>query len=436
MFYDDSGGNGMRRSMKTASLALALVLMIQLCACTTAKPSRSGIIHNDADSKPEGAQVTETDPPVTITPTDPFIPTVSATPSVGISNNAPLDLTVSDIMYISELCIGLAPDAAVEFLISVYGISDYKMYDSTMGSSGLPMERDLRDLNREIYVEGILFRSIGIHSTDSGIVKSVDYSVRKNAIFDDIEPFDSESYYDRLYPLFVSNFGEPDEDYEATWVSFDRSGMNGWRDGDYCWFTMFWGMGCTSVTGNDQFVIGVECDDPEAFAAAGGSYSVDPRDASFEEVYELMEGVVGFDRSMAESYVEGVFGVELGTPQEEDGADVNAKHYTYDVEYTIEGFSFDRIEIYTNSNYAVYHIGFANTTGSADYLRDSCANFKDMAIDFLDAAPDVEFPLSDDNDLFEFYDFDLGNSHLLSISAYYTDFYSNLWLAYEDLLLA
>ena len=425
----------MTRLKKTASLALAFALMIQLCACSAAKPSKSGIIHNDAQSKPEGAMVTETVPPVTITPTDPFIPTISATPSVGNTNTEPLDLTVSDIMYISELCIGLSPDVAVELLISVYGITDYLMYDSTMGSSGLPMERDLRELNREIYVEGIQFRSIGIHSTDSGIVKSVDYSVRQNAIFDDNEPFDSESYYNRLYPLFVSEFGEPDDDYEAIWVTFDRSGMSGWRDGDYCWFSMFWGMGCSSVTGNDQFVIGVECDDPEAFVAAGGGYSFDPRDASFAEVYELMESVIGFDRSMTESYIEGVFGVELGTPQEEDGVDVNSKYYTYDVEYTIEGFSFDRIEIYTNSNYAVYHVGFANTKGSQDYLRDACINFKDMAEDYLDAAPAVEYPLSDDNDLFEFYDFDLGNSHLLSLSAYYTDFYSNLWLTYEDLLL-
>ena len=174
----------MKRLVKIASLALAFVMAFSMCSCT-AKPSRSGIIQNDAQSKPERPFGQETEPVITPDPVTPQ-PTISATPTVTSVpvdvKKDPIELSVTDLMYISELCVGLTPDAALKFLTDVLGIDDYNKTDSEFGSSGMPMERDLMELNRYINVEGVIFKSIGIHSLDSGLVYSVDYSVRETPV--------------------------------------------------------------------------------------------------------------------------------------------------------------------------------------------------------------------------------------------------------------
>ena len=57
-------------------------------------------------------------------------------------------------------------------------------------------------------------------------------------------------------------FGDPSDDYSASWVDFDESGMNGWRYGDDGWVSIFWGVSCQGVKGNDQLVIAYEVDNP------------------------------------------------------------------------------------------------------------------------------------------------------------------------------
>ena len=91
-------------------------------------------------------------------------------------------MTLSDLMYISDLCIGITPDAATELLTAVLGIDKYQTYDDHYGSSGLPMERTLRDLNKDVVVNGVVFKSIGIYSNDSGIVLGIQYTVRKTVL--------------------------------------------------------------------------------------------------------------------------------------------------------------------------------------------------------------------------------------------------------------
>ena len=421
----------MKRLVKIASLALAFVMAFSMCSCT-AKPSRSGIIQNDAQSKPERPFGQETEPVITPDPVTPQ-PTISATPTVTSVpvdvKKDPIELSVTDLMYISELCVGLTPDAALKFLTDVLGIDDYNKTDSEFGSSGMPMERDLMELNRYINVEGVIFKSIGIHSLDSGLVYSVDYSVRETPVLAANEAHDSEGYYNKLYPSFVNGFGDPDDDYDASWIDFDSSGMSGWRDGDDCWFSMFWGMGCQSVKGNDQFVIGVECTDPESHIPEDG-YGEGSNDASFVDVFKMMQGSTGLGRAMAENSIKNLFGVDIGNPKVEAG-ESGSTTYTYTVEVYIEGYLFNEIDIYTYND-QVFYIGFVNDRDSEDTLHEACVTLKDMAIDYLELDPYMEYPLSDDNTLFEFYDFALGEGHVLDFSAYYTDLYSSLWFAYES----
>lgn len=419
----------MKRPAKMASLALAAAMVFTMCACS-AKPSRSGRIRNDEQSKPE-RQTGETVETVA-TPTISATPTNSPVPDpTGAVKGAPVQMTVPDLMYVSELSVGLDPDQAEELLTAVLGITDYAVVDSGSASNGAPQERFLRNLDRDISVEGVIFKSIGIHTNSSGVVVDVDYTIRETAIFDTNEAFDSESYYNTLYPVFCDSYGDPSDDYQSTWVDFDKSGLYGWEDGDY-WISLFWGMSCQSVKGNDQLVIGIEHSDRESVRNGGGSTTRPSATTSLEDVYGVMENCIGFDRGMTERYLENLFGIELGEPSDNFGEEKDRTIYTYDVDITMDGFHFNQIEIDVNSNFAVYHIGFINNVDDPDVLHENCLELRDMASDYLDMDPYLDYPLTDDNELLEFYDFQLGDGHVLSVGAYYAVVYNSLWLTYED----
>ena len=424
----------MKKHVKIISLVLAFAMALSMCACTS-KPSGSGIVKNDAQSKPESPYGVEPEPvPTTTDPTDPTDPQVTATPTptttpaTDLASRDPIELSVSDLMYISSLCIGLTPSQATELLTSVYGIGDYTVYDGDTVPNGEPVERFLRNLSRDIVVDGVTFKSIGMYCNDDGLVFDLNYSARVTAIFDTNEAVDSEGAYNKLYPVFCNNYGDPSDDYNATWIDFDESGNDGWRYADGLWVSIFWGKSCNSVRGNDQFVIGIESDDPSSLKPVDMTES---KDVFFGDAYKLMQSVtVGINLKTAENMITDTFGVNLGTPKEESDGDT--KTYTYNVETFIEGYRFDQIELMVRNDNTVYYIGFVNTTDSAEVLRDNCADLRDMSIDYLDMDPTLEYPLTEDNQLFEFYDFSFITGHLLTISAYYTDFYSNLWFSYQD----
>ena len=289
----------MGKRIKFLSVLLAGAVLLSFCSCSR-KHKGPGVIETDLPYKPERPYSetvypvpTETEP-TDPTETDPAPTTTATTPTV---NNGG----------------------------AYYGITSYTASDSNYGDYGDPMERFLRDLNVDLVVEGVTFKSIGIHSTTDGYVGSVDYTMRKTAIFTSNEAFDSKGAYDTLYPEFVKAFGDPSDDYSSSWVDFDESGMNGWRYGDDGW--IFWGVSCQGVKGNDQLVIAYEVDNPYNYvtsdpgssgtvptATRGGDY-----DSEISQVYEMMDGTMGLDKGMAQGAIQGYFGINLGKPEERDG---------------------------------------------------------------------------------------------------------------------
>lgn len=418
----------MKRSLKTASLFLAFAMIISVCSCS-AKPSRSGLVHRDYE-KTEGS-AGETEPVVTLTP----VPTGTATPTptTAVSNGKqdPYEISVSELMSFSELCVGLSPDDAEAFLTAVLGISSYAVYDDGNTPAGTPTERFLRELDRDIVVSGVPFKSIGIHMNGNGAVVDVDYTIRENAIFAVNEAFDSESYYNMLYPDFSKAYGDPSDDYVSYWVDFDQSGLYGWKDGSY-WVSLFWGMSCQSVKGNDQLVIGIEYDDPSNIMVNGGSTTRSAA-TSYNDVFTFMENAIGMDLNSAVDYFGNVFDVDLGAPSDTTKGTDGSSTYTYDVLITFDEYSFNEIELDTGSDNLVYHIGFINNVESGDMLHDYCVSLTEMTSDHLDESPTLEYPLSDDNSLLEFYDFNLEGGKVISVGAYYSDFYNSLWFTYEKL---
>ena len=428
----------MKKHVKIISLVLAFAMILAMCSCTSKPSSGSGIVHNDAQSKPEKPYGVIVDPVPTATdPTDP-IPT--PTPATAPDPDD-IDMTLSDLMYISDLCIGITPDAATELLTAVLGIDKYQTYDDHYGSSGLPMERTLRDLNKDVVVNGVVFKSIGIYSNDSGIVLGIQYTVRKTAIFESNEAFDSEQFYNTLYPVFCNNFGDPDDGYAASWVDFDKSGNYGWRYGDDCWVSMFWGVSCQSVKGNDQFIIELECTDPEnhisgiANTTTTPAPTVDPEDLtdnSYEDVYEMIGSVVGLDIKSAENKVKDFFGFDIGKASINEGESGISTAYSYNVNVMIEGVVFNQIELDVNMDGKVFYVGFFNSVDSDELLMDYCAYFKEILDDFM-GDPDMEYPLDDDNTMIEFYDYYVDGQVYVAIGAYYSGLgFSSLWLTYSD----
>ena len=433
----------MGKRIKFLSVLLAGAMLISFCSCAR-KPKGPGVLETDLPFKPEKpyGDIVDPDPtetePTDPTETDPAPTTTATTPTVN--NGGVKELTLDEIMLASELCIGLTVDEGTEFLATVFGIKKYTASDSNYGTYGDPMERFLRDLDVDLVVEGVTFKSIGIHSTTDGYVGSVDYTMRKTAIFDTNEAFDSKGAYDTLYPKFVKTYGDPSDDYSASWVDFDESGMNGWRHNDDAWISIFWGVSCQGVTGNDQLVIAYECDNPYLYVSSdpgnsgtvptvtrGGDY-----DSEISQVYDMMEGLTGLDRSMAQSTIQSFFGVNLGTPSEREGEKDGQKTYSYyDAVITICGIDFNVVEISTNSWGAVYHISFINNMESGDTIHEYVLAMTDE-VNSIFGDPSIDYPLSADNSTIEFYDHDLAPNIVVSVGGYYSGSYNSLWFSLDD----
>ena len=429
----------MGKRTKLLSVLLAGAMLITCCSCSK-KHTGPGVVETDLPFKPENPYGAIVDPvptetvPIDPTETDPAPTTTSTTPTAN--NGGVCEMSVADVMYISELCIGMPVDAATELITAVYGITSFNASDSNYGTSGDPMERFLRDLNVDIVVDGVTFKSIGIHSTDDGIVKSVDYTMRKTAILTTNEAFDSKGAYDTLYPKFVKAYGDPSDDYYSMWIDFDESGMDGWRYNDNCWISIFWGVSCQGVVGNDQLVIAFECEDPYNYTSADPRTPTNPTatrggddESEIAQVYDMMDSTMGLDQGLAQSVIQGYFGITLSKPIESDEG--SGKSYTYNVNVSICDISFNQIEIYTNSWGAVYHIGFINNKDSGDVVHESVLNLRDEINSIL-GDPTMDYPLTEDNEMIEFYDHDLDPNIVVSVGGYYSPGYNSLWFSYDD----
>lgn len=433
----------MGKRIKILSVLLAGAMLISCCSCS--KKKGPGVIENDLPFKPESPYGETVYPDPTETePTDPTEtdPTPTTTSATTAGNNSTYEMTVGDVMLVSELCIGMPVEAATQFLTGIYGITSCTKSDSNYGDYGDPMERFLRDLDVDLVVEGVTFKSIGIHSTIDGYVGSVDYTMRKTPILATNESFDSKGAYNTLYPKFVNTYGDPSDDYSASWIDFDESGMNGWKYGEDCWISIFWGVSCQGVVGNDQLVIAFECQDPYNYvvsdptvpssdgtvptATRGGDY-----DSEISQVYEMMDSTMGLDRSMAVSVVQGYFGISLGNPSERAGSGTDQKIYTYKVNVTICGINFNEIELGTNSWGAVYRIEFINNKESPNKIHEYVLALTEE-VNSIFGEPTMDYPLTDDNTMIEFYDHDLDPNIVVSVGGYYNTGYNSLWFSLDD----
>lgn len=350
----------MKRFFKLISVILIAAMLLTTVSCAKRRKGAERI-QSDGYAKPEAGletdytEPTETDP----TGTDPDLPT----PTTAPANNGNTNKGAVELLTLAESVCGMKPEDAASVLANALGIKDFKAVDSNDTDAGGPLHRYLRYLDKDIVCEGIIFKSISLHMKN-GIVYSVDYSMRVESIFEMNEEFDSENANTTLTAVINGTYGQPIDGYTESWVSFKKSGITGWKDGDFI-ISMFWGKGCQGVDGNDQLVLGVEnvgdiTAKPTSAPSSGGGSE------AYTTEYLFIAGLlfIGGNQSSTKMFIESTFATSLGDPVSSDKSPTSPSFtaYVYNCDIVVDGVKFDMVEIDVgDSTGNVYQVSFINS---------------------------------------------------------------------------
>lgn len=357
----------MKRCVKLISVVLAASMMLSFASCAKRRTGAERIL-SDESAKPEfGTEVTYTDP----TETDPTAPQPTETEptSTKPSSTGNSEQGIIALLQLGESVCGMTPDDATPVLAGALGLTDYTIKDSdNKDSSGKSTDRYLRYLDKDIISEGVVFKNVSMHMKN-GIVYSVDYGMRVEAIFAQNEELASEEANNTLVPIITAKYGDPIPGYQESWVDFDKNGITGWQDGQFI-ICAFWGKGCQGVKGNDQFVVGVEykgnTNDPGSSSGNGATPTPSGKDRN-TSTYLFIAGLlfVGGDHTTTKMFIESTYGIKLGNPVSTDKSSTSPSFtaYTYDCKIEADGVVFNRLEIdVCDSNNRVFQVSFINNT--------------------------------------------------------------------------
>lgn len=367
----------MKRYAKLISVVLIAAMLLTTVSCAKRRKGAERI-QSDGYAKPEAGletdytEPTETDP----TGTEPDLPT----PTTAPANNGTTNKGAVELLSLAESVCGMKPEDAALALANALGIRDFTTVDSSDTDAGGPLHRYMRYLDKDIICEGIVFKSISLHMKN-GIVFSVDYSMRVESIFTQNEEFDSESANTTLTSVITGKYGQPIDGYTETWVDFKKSGITGWRDGDFI-ISMFWGKGCQGVDGNDQLVLGVEntgdiTAKPTSAPSSGGSGN-----EAYTTEYLFIAGLlfIGSNQNAAKMIIESSFNTTLGNPVSTDKSDTSPSYtaYVYNCKIVVDGVEFDMVEIDVgDSTGAVYQVSFINSKEDSSKVTSYQKTFAD-----------------------------------------------------------
>lgn len=362
----------MKRSAKLISVVLIAAMLIATVSCAKRRKGAERIQDDGYAKQEAGLETDQTDPTETEpTQTDPDLPTPTPTPTPADTNNGSTSISAPELLTLAESVCGMTPGDAASALAKVLGIQDYTTFDSDETDDGGPLHRYMRYLDKDIISEGIVFKSISLHMK-SGIVFSVDYSMRVEGVFTQNEELDSENANTTLTRVITGKYGQPIDGYTETWVDFKKSGITGWKDGDFI-ISMFWGKGCQGVDGNDQLVLGVEntgdiTPKPTSAPPTGGS-----GDGTYTTEYMFVAGIIfiGGDQNTTKMFIETTFATTLGDPVSTDKPTTSQPYtaYTYDCKIVVDGVEFNKVEIdVSDSKGIVFQVSFINSKDDANKL--------------------------------------------------------------------
>ena len=351
----------MKRFTKLVSLVLALAMVLSIASCSAKRRTGAKRIQSDEYAKQEyGMETDYTEPTETdVTNPDPTETEPSATTPSATGNSTK---GVIELLTLAESACGLTPDEATKVLASALGLTKYETRDSdNKDATGAPVDRYLRYLDKDIVSEGVVFKNVSMHIR-GGLVYSVDYGMRVEAIFAQNEELPAEEANNTMVPIITAKYGDPIPGYTETWVDFNKKGITGWQDGNFV-ICAFWGKGCQGVTGNDQFVLGVEYKPDANTTPKPTSATGKPEGYTAEYLYVAGILFVGGNQNTSKKFIEATFGTTIGEPVSTDKPTSTPSYtaYTYECNIVIDGVEFNRIEIdVCDSNSTVFQVSFIN----------------------------------------------------------------------------
>ena len=374
----------MRRPLKLISLLLIASMALSVCACDT---RRKGVEPEQLDEyeKPEHSVETVLPEPTETAPTtpepDPTTPEPTATPTntpKPIPDYQPLEIkNTIELIRFAEGALGMDYEEATVYLTKSLSISTFTPKDSFHDTSKNPSERFLRYMDKDIVVDGITYKSIGMHM-QNGKVLQVNFTPRAEPILAKDESIDSKKINETLSKKIKAEFGDPIKGYKEDWIDFSESGVTGWYDGEYL-ISLFWGKSCQSKKGNDQLVLeitypgDISTKTPTGRGNTGNTGNTDPSSTSgltSDYVYVMSLLAFGKNLSGAQTALETCLMTTLGSPSEKKSSDKSYTVYTYSCDLTIDGVKYDQIDLYVGSKGIVYNVVYTTAKNTSDYITE------------------------------------------------------------------
>lgn len=400
----------MKRFLKLTSLLLIASMALSVCACDARRKGVDPVVLDEYE-KPEHSVETSIPEPTETAPAptepDQTTPEPTATPTPE-TNYQPGEIKDTiDLIKLSEATLGMTPDDATVFLTQALKLQKFTPVDGLPDSNNIPTERFLRYLDKDIVVDGVNFKSIGMHMKGTKVYQ-VSYTLRTEPILAKDESFDSKGVNETLSAILNKAYGSPISGYTEQWIDFTEKGVTGWNDGDYI-VSLFWGKGCQGNAKNDQLVLEItyqgdissknptgQVPDPTGTTPSptdstplptGGSTT--STELTCDYVYVMSLLTLGQRIEAAKVWVESFLFVKLGDPKTETSSDKSYTVYSYPVDVKIDGRQYDQVDIYVSSSKnTTYSISFLTKKDGADAVTDYYKLVTDRFKQLIKTAPD------------------------------------------------
>ena len=184
----------MKRSTKFITLLLIASMALSVCSCGA---RRKGVepVELDEYDKPEHSvettipEPTETEPaPTEPDPTTPE-PTTTTAPDTKYQPGEIKDTL--DLIKLGESAIGMGYEDATTYLTQCLNIKEFTPVDGLFDSNNVPSERFIRYWDKNIDIDGVTYKSIGMHMKSNKVCQ-VTFTMRAEPILAKDESFDSK----------------------------------------------------------------------------------------------------------------------------------------------------------------------------------------------------------------------------------------------------
>ncbi len=393
----------MKRYIKLISMLLIASMALSVCACDVRRKGFDHIMLDEYEKPEHSVETSLPEPTETVpvpTEPDPTTPDPTATAAPNTNYQSGEIKNTIDLIKLSESAVGMGHEDATVYLTQALNLTKFTPIDGLFDKNNVPSERFLRYLDKDIVVDGVTYKSIGMHMM-SNKVYQVSFTLRAEPILAKDESFDSKGINESLSAILNAAYGNPISGYTEQWIEFDENGVTGWNDGDYI-VSLFWGKGCQGNKNNDQLVLEItykgnisnkepsgQVPDPTGTTPAPTGGSTSTTDITCDYVYVMSLLTLGQKVDAAKVWVESILFTKLGDPVTEKSSDKSYTTYSYSCSVKIDGRDYDQVDLYVSaSTDKVYGVSFITKKDGADAIKDYYKSVTDRFKKLITTPPD------------------------------------------------